>query len=92
MDQPYTPIGCDEHDQLLALATLRQQMQCTILQPDGQQATLAGVIDDVYTSVGAEYLRLRDGATVRLDRIIALDGRPFGRPAESCSVIQVPGR
>lgn len=81
MDQSYTPIDCAEHDELLALATLRQDMRCTILQPDGQQVSLAGVIADVYTSTGAEYLRLKDGDTVRLDRILTVNGRPFGRHA-----------
>ena len=41
----------------------------------------AGVIVDVYTSAGTEYLRVRDAAAVRPDRILALNGQPFGRHA-----------
>lgn len=77
MDRPYTPIDCAQHEELLALATLRRTVHCTLLAPDGRHASLVGVIDDVYARAGAEYLRLRDGATVRLDRILTLNGRPF---------------
>jgi hypothetical protein len=68
MDQPYIPIDCERHDELLALATLRRP--CTL-------DNLAGVIEDVYADTGVEYLRLRGGPTVRLDWIRALNGRPF---------------
>lgn len=77
MDQPYTPIDCSRHDELLALATLRRPCTLEVELPDGTSAGLAGVIEDVYTETGAEYLRLRDGATVRLDRVRMLNGRPF---------------
>jgi hypothetical protein len=29
----------------------------------------------VYTSQGAEFLRLSDGSVVRLDRLVSIDGR-----------------
>lgn len=81
MDQPYEPIDCGEHDVLLALATLRRAVRCTVRQPDGRLDVLEGVIEDVYTSAGAEYLRLQDGPTVRLDALVTLNGRPFGHHA-----------
>jgi Rho-binding antiterminator len=77
MDQPYIPINCERHDELLALATLRRPCTLEVERPDGTRESVAGVIDDVYTDTGAEYLRLRGGPTVRLDRIRTLDGRPF---------------
>lgn len=75
MDQPYQPIDCDIHDALLARASLRRPCQLTVRQPDGPPLELNGVIDDVYTRAGAEYLVLRDGPTFRLDQILALDGK-----------------
>lgn len=75
MDQPYDPISCSVHDEFLALATLRRQCELTVLLLDGQTQTVSGVIEDVYTRAGAEYLQLRDGPTFRLDRILALNGR-----------------
>ncbi len=74
MDKPYAPIDCSDHDRLLACATLRQNISLTIIVPDGQTDTISGVIEDVYTSKGCEYLRLRDGPTIRLDDIRALEG------------------
>lgn len=77
MDQPYEPISCDIHDAFLARASLRRPCQLTVRQPDGQSAQVEGVIEDVYTRAGAEYLVRRDGPTFRLDQILALDGKPL---------------
>jgi Rho-binding antiterminator len=77
MDQPYIPINCERHDELLALATLRRPCTLDVERPDGAFEKLAGVIEDVYADTGVEYLRLRGGPTVRLDQIRTLDGRPF---------------
>lgn len=77
MDRPYIPIDCERHDELLALATLRRPCTLEVERPDGTRESLEGVIEDVYTQTGAEYLRLRGGATMRLDQIRALDGRAF---------------
>lgn len=74
MGEPYAAIDCSDHDRLLASATLRRNVRLTINLPDGETQILRGVIEDVYTSKGCEYLRLRDGPTIRLDTIRALDG------------------
>jgi Rho-binding antiterminator len=76
-EPPYEPIACSGHDQLLAFATLRKQCRLTVNTEDGGVRDVQGVIEDVYTRTGAEYLRLRDGSVFRLDRIVALDGRPM---------------
>jgi Rho-binding antiterminator len=77
MDQPYEPISCSIHDEFLALATLRRECVLTVVGPDGESQIVSGVIEDVYTRAGAEYLRLRGGPTFRLDRIRALNGKPL---------------
>jgi Rho-binding antiterminator len=77
MDTPYHPISCSVHDRLLALATLRRECSLLTTAPDGPPRLLRGVIVDVYSRGGAEYLRLADGTVVRLDRIRALDGLPI---------------
>ena len=74
MDEPYAPINCSDHDRLLACATLRQNVQLVLMLPDGETQVISGVIEDVYSRKGCEYLRLRDGPTIRLDAIRALDG------------------
>jgi Rho-binding antiterminator len=75
-DRPYVPISCSVHDELLALATLRRECELTVEAGEGAAERVHGVIADVYSRGGAEYLELRDGRTFRLDRIVALDGRP----------------
>jgi len=74
MEKPYAAINCSDHDRLLASATLRQNVHLTIILPDGETQTISGVIEDVYSSKECEYLRMRDGPTIRLDAIRALDG------------------
>jgi len=75
-DRPYYPISCAVHDQLLALATLRKESDLTVAGEDGRSELIRGLIVDVYSRSGAEYLELADGRTYRLDRILALDGDP----------------
>jgi Rho-binding antiterminator len=80
MDHRYVPISCAVHDQLLALATLRQECALTIGSRDGRAESVRGIIVDVYSRSRAEYLELSDGRRIRLDEIIALDGRPVPPP------------
>ena len=47
MEPAYRPIDCDEHDRLLALATLRRPVRCTVRCPDGQTAELAGIYAEI---------------------------------------------
>ncbi|NML63454.1 hypothetical protein HHL21_20640 [Massilia sp. RP-1-19] len=75
MDKPYEPISCAIHDEFLALASLRRSCELTVVLADGSEETVRGLIADVYTREGAEYLQLRDGPTFRLDQIRALDGK-----------------
>jgi len=76
-DLPYHPIDCGFHDELLALATLRRECEVVFLDEQGQESTRRSRIEDVYSRAGAEYLRLADGTTVRLDRLVRVDGRPL---------------
>lgn len=80
MDRPYVPISCSVHDQLLALATLGEACELAIGPDPDSAERVHGVIVDVYSREGAEYLELRDGTTFRLDEIRALNGRPVPPP------------
>jgi Rho-binding antiterminator len=76
-DNGYDPVDCSLHDRLEELATLRQPCELEFATDSGQRETARGIIRDVYTEDGAEYVRLADGPTVRLDRIEAVDGRAY---------------
>lgn len=77
MDKPYEPISCEIHDEFLAQASLRRNCELTVALADGREETVSGLIADVYSRDGAEYLQLRDGPTFRLDQIRALNGKPL---------------
>ena len=70
---PYQPVPCDFHDQLLAYATLRQEVEVVFTEGDTER-TIAARITDVYTRDKSEYLLLSEGTTVRLDRLRRVGG------------------
>jgi len=61
---------------MLASATLRRECELTVKAPGEPARRMRGVIVDVYSRGGAEYLQLDDGTTLRLDDIVELDGQP----------------
>lgn len=69
---PYEPVSCNFHDQLEERAVLRRPTTITYRSDDGGKLAVTSVIEDVYTHEGAEYVRLREGTRIRLDRIIGL--------------------
>lgn len=73
---PYRPIDCGVHDRLLALATRGQLCDLDVAAPGFGAHRIHGVIVNVYSEAGAEFLRLADGRQFRLDTIRAIDGKP----------------
>ena len=69
MAADYNPIDCRFYDELLAYATLRRPCKIIYRTEDGQELFAQGAIADIYTEGTAEYLRLQEGPTVRLDRL-----------------------
>jgi Rho-binding antiterminator len=74
----YRPIACSLHDELLAAATKRAVR--TIEYSDDQDATheVVTTIDDVFTRGTEEFARLGSGETVRLDRLVRVEGTGIG--------------
>lgn len=76
----YTPIPCEFHDRLLHFATRREPVTITYRPIEGIQEghpsegaaeqSTEGIIQDVFTNSGAEYLLLNHGLQLRLDQII----------------------
>lgn len=69
-DDRYEPIDCGFHDQLEERATLKLPTEITYRNDREEKVVIQDVIDDVYSSEGAEYVRLKSGSIVRLDHII----------------------
>lgn len=71
-EEPYRPIDCSLHDRLLAWATLHRPVLLEYREAEGGRACARGVIVDVFTRGGEEYLRLQSGETIRLDRVLRI--------------------
>lgn len=72
MAEPYEPISCDVHDQLEAAAVKKHEIEL-VFDDQGTRQRERGQVEDVFTSEGAEFARLRNGdgaRDVRLDRIV----------------------
>jgi len=72
--EPYRPISCDYHDELEAAAMHKERVALEF-ELEGVPQRENGVVDDVYTANGAEFIRFRTegGALeIRLDHIISM--------------------
>lgn len=70
----YQPISCDFHDLLEVHATTRKPVRMVYRDDAGTVNDIDAVITDVFARAGADYLSLNTGATLRLDRLIEVDG------------------
>jgi len=71
----YTPVNCDFHDQLEAIATLRQTCRIVYRGEATTTTEVEGRIVDVYAANHADHLKLEDGTVIRLDYIISLNDK-----------------
>lgn len=76
MDE-YRLVDCGFHDQLEALATLRQPCQIRYCNAAEETVEVQDQIADVYAANKAEFLKLKDGTEIRLDRLLSVDGKPI---------------
>ncbi|MBW4458148.1 MAG: hypothetical protein KME55_39135 [Nostoc indistinguendum CM1-VF10] len=73
----YCLVDCGFHDQLEALATLRQSCQISYHIVTGEIVRVQDQIVDVYAANQADFLKLKDGTEIRLDRLISVNGNPI---------------
>ena len=72
----YCLVDCGFHAQLEALATLRQICQISYRTETGKIVEVQDQIVDVYAANKADFLKLKDGVEIRLDRLISVNGQP----------------
>jgi len=77
MPPPYTPIACDTHDRLEAMAIHRQEGAFQWAPFEGGLSTTRSRIRDIQVRNGAEYLLLWNDVEIRLDRLREVDGVPL---------------
>ncbi|PHI20507.1 hypothetical protein CEQ90_07075 [Lewinellaceae bacterium SD302] len=78
----YTPIDCNYYDRLEAHATLRQRIRIDYRNEQGEATALEdALIVDLQTRNSEEFMILESGHEIRLDKLIAVDGKV---PPGSC--------
>jgi len=75
MTEDYKPISCDFHDELETLAVRRRKCEITYRDISGNPVTVEDWIEDIYTKDKEEFLKLKSGLVIRLDRLIEVDGK-----------------
>ena len=71
-NEDYRPISCDLHSEYELLAMHRTPVTVQYLDEAGAEQHFQGIITDLFTRDGAEYMKLEAGdevREVRLDRI-----------------------
>lgn len=71
----YVPVSCDFHDQLEAIATLRQTCCIVYRNEAGATTEVSGRIVDVYAAHHADYVKLADGTVIRMDHIVSVNNQ-----------------
>ncbi|MDA0747841.1 MAG: hypothetical protein O2954_15065 [bacterium] len=75
MSRSYQSIDCNFYDELTLRVIQQEMCVLVILNVSGDEERVEAVIEDVYTKGDEEFLRLDNGAVVRLDRLIEVDGK-----------------
>ena len=78
----YKLVSCDFHDQLEAFATLRQKCEIVYHNSADEIVEAQGLIVDVYSANKADFLKLKDGTEIRLDKLVSVNGIPNFPPRE----------
>ncbi len=73
----YILVDCSFHDELEALATLRKSCQIIYRDTLDEIVEVQDQIVDVYARDHADFLRLKRGIEIRLDRLISVNGKPM---------------
>lgn len=72
----YKPINCSYYDELEAIAILRKKVEVVYFEDDSPVKVINVGIINLYTKKKEEFVVLSNGLTIRLDRLIQVDGKP----------------
>lgn len=81
----YHPIACGYYDVLEIAAMHREVVDLVYGDFEGQQHKIQGFIENIWAKDGEEFLRMRDGFTLRLDQLISVNGNE--RPGQGTDLI-----
>ena len=75
MSQKYQPISCHFYDELELLAIRQKKCSIVYLDETGNQLEKLAIIIDFKIIDAAEFMLLKDGEKIRLDRLVSVDGK-----------------
>lgn len=74
--QPYVPISRAVYEVLEELYLLKQSANITFSEAFQKRTVIDAHITDLYTEAEGEYLVLEGGIRLRLDALVAINGKP----------------
>lgn len=72
-ERPYRQASCDFTDQLEAYAIHKTHVRLVALTPGDQRQEMRGRVEEIFTQDHADFIKLQDGRTVRVDQILELE-------------------
>ena len=75
MNQKYQPINCHFYDELELLAIRQQAISIFYFNKSEEELQIMDTIVDFKIIDQAEFLILKSGLKIRLDRLISVDGK-----------------
>ena len=75
MNQKYQPINCHFYDELELLAIRKQAIPIFYFNESEKEVQITDTIVDFKIIEQAEFLILKSGLKIRLDRLISVDGK-----------------
>lgn len=73
--EAYTPVSCDFHDELEAMATLHQDCQIIYRDEADTEQSVTDRIVDIYAANHADFIKLKNGIEIRMDRLVTVNGK-----------------
>jgi len=70
----YTPVNCSFYDQLENAIVTKEKVSLEYLNENRSLEKYAGILLDIYSKEKAEFVKLADGTSIRLDFIQKLNG------------------
>ena len=75
--EKYRPIGCQYYDVLELNASRKTVCTIAYFETESKVRTVESTIEDIFTKDKAEFLKLADGSSVRLDKILSVNDTQF---------------
>ncbi len=82
--EPYQLVDCSFHDELEALAILRQPCKVIYRTEADEVVEVESQIVDVYAAHHADFMKLKDGTEIRLDRLLSVNDKSIQFACDWC--------